>query len=665
MNSFAFVPPSAPRLLAAAVSLCFTAATIAPATAIAQDAVGTQVAQMLAPVVITGSRFDADPALAPIGATVISAEDIRRAGVSDVNSAIRKIGGVYGRQSLNGSPDFDLDLRGFGTNSSQNLVIVLDGVRLSENELSTAILSTIPVDTVDRIEITRGGASVLYGDGATGGVINIVTRNPGKNTRRGSVFVEGGRFNAGEARVSASQAWDGFAADATLGHQRTDNYRDNNEFKQTQFSGGAQWFNDAGRVGFRYEGARQDMRLPGSLTEAQFNANPRQTTSPDDHGSLDSDRFTVFTRYRLAGYDLAADLSYRKKTVDSSYFYDGGSSVGTTDSKQIQFSPRVRRLSEIGGMLNEVVAGVDLGKWERTAATADAEQKSKAFYLRDELRFDAAHQGRISAGVRREIFDKDFSDPKGFGSTGYDVAQGLNAWELQASYMPLTGVTVFGKAGQSYRVGNADENAFTRVINAALLPQKSRDLELGASYADASRKVTARVFRHNLSNEIFYDPTLFANINLDPTTRRGFELDAEQRVATDWTVNARYQYVDAKFREGVNSGKQMVLVPKNTLSARLSWTPADGQSADIGAQWVDRQRVGSDFANSCSTKIPGFTTFDARYARKVGQGACALAGLNLTDKHYYSQAYSCEGGVHGGIYAADGRQLKLSARYEF
>lgn len=660
MNSFAFVPPSAPRLLAAAVSLCFTAA-FAPATAAAQEAVGAQVAQVLAPVVITGSRFDADPALAPIGATVISSEDIRRAGVSDVNSAIRKIGGVYGRQSLNGSPDFDLDLRGFGTNSSQNLVIVLDGVRLSENELSTAILSTIPVDTVDRIEITRGGASVLYGDGATGGVINIVTKNPGKSASRGSVFVEGGRFNAGEARVSASQAWDGFAADATLGHQRTDNYRDNNEFKQTQFSGGAQWFNDAGRVGFRYEGARQDMRLPGSLTQAQFDASPRKATTPNDFGSLDSDRFIVFSQYRLVGYDLAADLSYRKKTVDSAYFYTGGSSVGTSDSKQIQFSPRVRRLGEIGGMLNEVVAGVDLSKWERTAATADAEQKSKAFYLRDELRFDAAHQGRISAGVRREIFDKDFSDPGGFGSTGYDVTQGLNAWELQASYMPVAGLTVFGKAGQSYRVANADENAYTRMTNVALLPQKSHDLELGASYANASQKVTARVFRHNLSNEIFYDPTSFANVNLDPTKRRGFELDAEQRIATDWRVSAHYQYVDAKFREGVNRGKQMVLVPENTLSARLSWTPADGQSADIGAQWVDRQRYGSDFSNGCAARIPGFTTFDARYARRFGPWEFALSGLNLTDKRYYSQAFACQ----GGIYTADGRQLKLSARYEF
>src|SRR5205823_4417972 len=76
-------------------------------------------------ITITGARFASDPALAPIGATVITAADIRLAGVNDVNQAIRKIGGVYGRQSLDGSPDFGLDLRGFGSNSAQNMVVML------------------------------------------------------------------------------------------------------------------------------------------------------------------------------------------------------------------------------------------------------------------------------------------------------------------------------------------------------------------------------------------------------------------------------------------------------------------------------------------------------------------------------------------------------------
>ncbi|GJJ05189.1 TonB-dependent receptor [Duganella rhizosphaerae] len=663
MQSSAFQP----RLLAAAVSLCFAAAV--PAAA--------QISEALAPIVITGSRFDAYAALTPIGAVVITAEDIQRAGANDVNTAIRKVGGVYGRQSLDGSPDFSLDLRGFGSNSSQNMVIVLDGVRLSENELSNAILSTIPIDTVEHIEITRGGASVLYGDGATGGVINIVTKRPEKNSRRGSVFVEGGQFRAGEARVSGFQAWDGFAADATLDTQRTDNYRDNNEFKQTHFSGGAQWFDNAGRAGFRYEGARQDMRFAGALTEDQYKANPRQSTTSNDNGKLDNDRFTAFGQRRIGAYELAADLSYRKKTAAATYYDRLGPSTTTYDSKQTQFSPRVRRLGKIGGMLNEMVAGFDWTVWNRTATTsrlysaADATQHSKALYLRDELRFDAAHEGRVSAGVRREIFNKDAVDPLNtFGPNAYKLAQGLNAWELQASYMPVAHLTVYGKAGQSYRVANADENGYTVDTNTVLLmPQQSHDLELGVSYGSAAQKITGRVFRHNLTNEIFFDPTLNfgygANTNLAPTRRQGFEIDAEQRINAAWNLTAHYQHVDAKFTDGVNNGKEMVLVPKNTLTARLSWTLASGHTADIGAQWVDSQRNGGDFDNKCPAQIPSYTTLDARYARKLGQWEFAVSGLNLSDKRYFSQAFSCDKGIQGGIYTADGRQLKLSARYQF
>ena len=108
--------------------------------------------------------------------------------MNDVDAAIRKIGGVFGRQSLDGSPDFALDLRGFGTNGAQNMVVMVDGVRLNENELANAVLSTIPIDTVERIEIQRGGSSVLYGEGATGGVIQIFTRRATSQGLHGSVF---------------------------------------------------------------------------------------------------------------------------------------------------------------------------------------------------------------------------------------------------------------------------------------------------------------------------------------------------------------------------------------------------------------------------------------------------------------------------------------------
>ena len=105
----------------------------------------------------------------------------------------------------------------------------------------------------------------------------------------------------------------------------------------------------------------------------------------------------------------------------------------------------------------------------------------------------------------------------------------------------------------------------------------------------------------------------------------------------------------------------MVLVPKNLLSARLSWSPASGQSADIGAQWVDSQRYGSDFTNTCAARIPSHTTIDARYARTFGAWEYAVSGLNLADKQYFSNAFGCQ----SGIYPGDGRQIKLAARYDF
>ncbi|UUZ50042.1 TonB-dependent receptor plug domain-containing protein [Massilia sp. B-10] len=112
---------------------------------------------------------------------------------------------MYGRQSFDGSPDFLLDLRGFGATSAQNLVLMIDGVRLSENDLGGAILSTIPIETVERIDIVRGGSSVLFGDGATGGVIHIVTKRGSADGTRGSLRAELGQFGLRDARTAGDR----------------------------------------------------------------------------------------------------------------------------------------------------------------------------------------------------------------------------------------------------------------------------------------------------------------------------------------------------------------------------------------------------------------------------------------------------------------------------
>ena len=630
---------------------------------------------------VTGSRFANPVALAPIGAIVISADDIRRAGATDVNQAIRKVGGVFGRQSLDSSPDFSLDLRGFGTSSAQNMVILVDGVRLSENEQANAILSTIPIDTVERIEIVRGGSSVLYGDGATGGVIQVITRRAsGSQGLRGSASLEAGSLHSHDARASLFGSVNGVALDAAIDQQATDNSRANSRFQGASFSGGAQYALGDGRIGLRIDSARQKSRFPGSLTQAEFNADPGQTLTPNDFGSLDSDRISAFIEQRYGAVDVAAELSHREKTVKSHYVSDFGFGPSISDSrydsKQTQFSPRLRHRAQFGALGqmvdNELVGGIDLLRWKRNTQSdfsgADARQDSKAFYLRDEVRFGAAREGRLAIGARHEVFDKDYTDALAFPPAADHTSQSVNAWDLQGSYAVMPSLTLHAKAGQSYRLPNADDNSF-RSTTSVLQAQTSHDLELGASWGDnsAGNQLGVRAFRHRLVNEIYYDPTVFvngffgANTNLAPTERLGVEVDGKLRLAPDWTLSGHVQHLKAKFTEGANNGRELTLVPKNIVSARLSWIPASGLSADVGAQWVDRQRFGSDFTNSCAVLIPSHTTLDGRLAQRLGKWEFALAGTNLADKQFYSNAFSCG----GGIYPENGRQIKLSARYDF
>lgn len=611
--------------------------------------------QQLTPVTVSESRFES--AVPTIGATVITSEQIRESGVSNVNEAIRKVGGVYGRQNMAGGADYQLDLRGFGGFSDQNMVVLVDGIRLSDNEQVTAIMSSVPIELVERIEIVRGGSSVLYGDGATGGTINITTKKGLRNSFKGSVVGEVGNFNREQLRASIAKGWDQFSIDANVSSLKTDNYRQNNQLRQDNFSGGVQWSDDTSRISFRIDSSRQDARFPGSLTYAQYIQNPQQTANPNDYGSFDMDRYTLSGQTRIGAWLLATDLSQKTKRVE--FFQFGG--LTTYDTKVTQFSPRLRHVGVFGKVENELVTGVDIARSNRVRdssyANDDFTQRSTAFYVRDELRIDRA---RIALGARQEKFKQKAIDPTLFGAGNFDTEHSLNAWTLEGSYILSPGLSAYAKAGRSYRMPNIDDSAF---LSAPLLPQTSQDREVGLVFGDEqTTKLDARLFQHKLKNEIFINPNTGSNANLDPTERKGIELEGSMRFASDFKLSGVVRHVSAKFTEGAFKGNEVVLVPKNTATLRLYWLPGTQQNADIGIQWADTQRYGGDYSNSCDVRIPAHAIWDARYSRKIGSWEFAITGANLTDKNYFTQAF---GACQSGIYPEAGRSVRVSARYDF
>ncbi|MFC7299822.1 TonB-dependent receptor family protein [Herminiimonas aquatilis] len=637
----------------------------------------TSIDQTLAPVTVSASRFESVDA--PIGATVITAQQIRDSGAGSINEAIRKIGGVFGRQNLSGTTDSSLDLRGFGANSDQNVAIFVDGIRISENELTTAMMSIIPIESVERIEIVRGGSSVLYGEGVTGGTIQIITKRGGANMTHGSIVAEAGNFGYQELRTSLTKGWDNFSINANLGALRTDNYRDNNDLRQENFSGGMQWASKESRFGARVDVIRQDARLAGALTPEQYKQNPRQTVTPFDFGSIDSERYTLFGERNVGNVQIAAELSHKDKKGDSFYVDDfGGKSLGSFIGEVTQFSPRVKYVTNSSTVKNELVIGMDFSDSDRSLdnvyrstfpdslSGSNTSQQSAAIYARDEIRFGKA---RIAFGARHEKFNQDYEN-KFDATKNYDTSFSLNAWDLQGSYEIAPAVNIFARAGKSYRVANVDENSYS-LNNIRLKPQRSNDLELGTSIGNGTRKITAKIFRNNLSDEIFFNPNVSGplgmgvNVNLDKTKRQGIELEASSDLSDSLTLSAIVQHVAAEFRSGLNDGKELVLVPKNIATFRLSWLPKNGQSADVGVQWVDSQRYGSDFNNTCGVNIPSYTTLDGRYAIKIGVWEFALVGANLTDKNYYGQAFGDFNSCKNGIYPNTGRAIKFTVRMDF
>ena len=136
--------------------------------------------------VVTATRFALPPQDSPPGLSVISADRIANSSASSLPELLAREAGIVTRDST-GSPDAQIDMRGFGVSGDQNTLLLLNGQRLNEIELVSQRWSAIPLESIERIEILRGGGAVLYGGNATGGTINIITRAPQAGTRSANV----------------------------------------------------------------------------------------------------------------------------------------------------------------------------------------------------------------------------------------------------------------------------------------------------------------------------------------------------------------------------------------------------------------------------------------------------------------------------------------------
>ena len=595
-------------------------------------------------VVITATRFTDSKRDLPVGVTLIGADDIRRSASSNLGDILAQFGLLQTRD-LAGTLNQGLDLRGFGITGDQNTLVLLDGVRISENEIEPASLSSIPLESIERVEIVRGSGSVLYGGGATGGTINIITRHGAPGERRAVALARAGGFGTQEARGSFHRYGETLGGGISASHDDTDGYRRNSAYRSRNLAARLDARTPAARAYARLMLDDLAQRLPGSLTEAQIRQDPRQTTTPDDFREREGAHLTVGGARSFGKSEAQLDAGYRTKRSHSFINVAGfGAFITDADIEQWTLTPRAK--FAIGR--HDVVAGLDFETWnyDRPSSFAGfpsprlaSEQSNAALFGQASLWLTPAT--RAVLGARRQRMAQELAVE---GDAPRTSSHRLEAYEAAVRQAMGGGWSGYAKLGKSFRVATFDENAcfFPPCAGELLRPQKAKSGELGVEVERGRLRARTSIYQIDLEDEIHFVPLTFTNVNLAPTRRRGIELEGAWRATDRLDLRLGLAWLEAVFRSGTYggvdvTGNRVPLVPGMLATAGASWRFLPRTRMNVNARYVGEQRFDDDQANRFARKQPAYGLVDVKLEHALARRwELALEVRNLFDKDHFS-----------------------------
>jgi iron complex outermembrane receptor protein len=613
--------------------------------------------------------------------TVITAEDIAHSPAQTVQEIIAQTPGVqltnlYG--GVNGAGT-TVDVRGFGAFATANTLVLINGRRLNDVDMAQVDLSTIPLNSIERIEITRGNSgAVLYGDNAVGGVINIVLKN-GVSGPPVAMRAEAGvgSFNQRMASVSTALNSGPWSTSFYGNAIKSDGYRVNNALDQRNGIGNINYTTPDLTAFLTLSGDDQKLGLPGgrfvqpSIGLNELATDRRGTGTPFDYANKQGANATAgFTKSLWNGAELIVDGGVRDKKQQLGFFgTNPGSSFASTyvDANLLTWSitPRLSVKNEIFGIPSSILTGIDY-------YDATFHQDRSAFKgLTPFHRYDLAQQTLagywqqsigllpttdFSYGVRvqntnltaRDRFDG--TAPFAFGTEALplDSSETQYALHVGLEHRFNNVFTVFGRAARAFRTPDVDErvssgpafDAFFTPIPGTfnLKTQTSHDVEGGFRIKAGAFQMQSSIYNMDLENEIHFNPVLFYNVNLDPTRRYGSETSASLRVSDSVTLRGGMAYTRAVFREGAFAGSDVPLVSHYTGNAGVTWNIWQNYlvfDATLRA-WSERI-MDNDQANTQS-RIPANATADLKLSGQYEHFFWSLSVNNLFNALYYDYA---------------------------
>ena len=617
-------------------------------------------------VVVTAARRSQRFSDAPVSLNLVLPRELETRNILALDEALRYVPGVQ-------MADNQVNIRGssgFTFNTGSRVLLLLDGLPLLRPDNEGIPLNALPISQIERIEVVKGPGSALYGSGALGGVINIITKDfpetPETNLQLFAGAYEPVRYEVWR------DAWD--EAD-----------------EPRQFGGGI--FTHARRLGrkagFWINAAyREDQGFTNFRTERDFDAffkfgaRPGTTVRFDLLGGWTfrkSDSFLYWNGARdvlnpgeldLGGiqasgtndnqinlFNLMPSFSH---VVSGSFFYsikarligaviqpleDDGTpksvDKGTTGIRyggEIQANWQMRRGGHVtaGATTEQLLTESSFFQPDSVEATARSQPERAAFLQVEQTFFDRL---TLVGGLRYDTYEIDTTD----------VERKLSP-KLNASYRLFEGLTLRAAYGQGFRVPSLGERfvndrAFLPIVpNLDLRPEVSTSYEVGLR----SLMPLTRRFRTQADVAVFWnnyrrlvEPTFIANeqafqfINLTKARIRGLEATFEAGADDDrWLLSLGYTLLDA---DDLTEDRPLVFRSRHLFKAGVTVPLVGPLSAGVDFRYASTpERVDNDFSRFVrdATLINARKVLDARIGAQWRHLRLAFLVNNALEYYY-------------------------------
>ena len=568
-------------------------------------------------VTVTAKRTTSSILTTPQAISILTSEDIEKGQFSSLSEALESMAGVYIQRFGGNGSQAKVYLRGTSSNHS---IVLMDGRRLTSTNDGRAELENIPLDSIERIEVVRGGLSSKYGADAIGGVIQIFTKDFGSEINSNKVSITAGSQNTLKEKIEFKRGDDSFESKIVIANEKTDGFdthtsiirgdNDDDGYKKQNIDiylskslSNATTVNlDTGfwkgKNELDYTGSASYLNNETEYTTKYLSLGFKHTTS----------QFAVDSKLsRTENERLNKPADTRKTLVDN-----------TEWSTAIQYGLSDR---------TNLHGGVDLRREYASSTWGSGDYITKGLYLGLEQAFDDL---AVEGTVRNENHNQ-------WGST--------NTWSTGFNYNLNKMASIFGSMKTSFSAptfSDLDPNAYG---NPDLKPEEVKSTEIGfRNLINSSLSSEIVFFKNDFKNLIQYSSGGMKNVA--KATSEGTEISLKQRWASA-DLSASYSFTQTKDA----NGNQLDERPMDNFVLSYNQDISGELSINSSLNWINRLKT-----YGSNGYLPAFTTINLGLTKSFSNSMKVALKLDNVLDEDYQVAYD---------YNGRGRYFEATLAYSF